>query len=50
MSHLSSFITWFVSDPRRLFVILFVILVALMLVSALVPGAPVLAGEATSGS
>ncbi len=49
-SKLFFFTTWLASDPRRAFVILFVILMILALTTAVIPNAAVLAGEATSGS
>jgi len=50
LSKLSSLSAWLIADPRRMMVILFVILLTVMVVSALVPGTQVLAGEASSGS
>ncbi|HEX3050086.1 MAG TPA: hypothetical protein VHP83_05475 [Aggregatilineaceae bacterium] len=47
---LNAFTAWFIVDPRRATAVLFIIIVALLIATALVPGAEVLAGEATSGS
>lgn len=45
---MSMFAAWFVADPRRAVIVLFVVLVALMMLSMLVTGAEVLAGDITS--
>jgi hypothetical protein len=47
-SKFSMFAAWFVADPRRAVVVLFVILVALMVISMFVSGAQALAGDITS--
>jgi hypothetical protein len=47
-SKVSMFAAWFVADPRRAVLVLFVILVALMMISMFVSGAQVLAGDITS--
>jgi hypothetical protein len=51
MKHsLFSFAIWFVSNPRRTFTILFVILMVLALATAVVPNGVAIAGDITSGS
>lgn len=45
---MSMFAAWFVADPRRAVVVLFVVLAVLMMISMFVSGAEVLAGDITS--
>jgi hypothetical protein len=47
---LISTLSWLVSDPRHTLAVLFVVMMALALATALVPNGIALAGDITSGS
>ena len=44
------FVSWFLANPRRLFTIVFVMVIVLTLALAVVPGGYALAEDITSGS
>jgi hypothetical protein len=47
---LISTLSWLVSDPRHTLAVLFVVMMALALATAIVPNGIALAGDITSGS
>ncbi|NLF74847.1 MAG: hypothetical protein GX573_04055 [Chloroflexi bacterium] len=47
---LVSTLSWLVSDPRHTLAVLFVVMMALALATAIIPNGIVLAGDITSGS
>ena len=44
---LNAFLSWFVYDPRRVFIVLFTIAMLLMLVAMIIPVDPALANTAS---
>jgi hypothetical protein len=47
---LNSFISWFVYDPRRVFMVLLAIALVLMVVAMVIPTHAVFAGQISGGS
>lgn len=47
---LVSTLSWMISDPRHTLAVLFVVMMALALATAIIPNGIVLAGDITSGS
>ena len=47
---LVSTLSWIISDPRHTLAVLFVVMMALALATAIIPNGIVLAGDITSGS
>lgn len=47
---LHTLMSWFISNPRRTFAVLFVIMMLLVVLSLAVPDGAALAGSITSGS
>lgn len=50
MHTLNGFMSWFISNPRRTFAVLFVIMMLLIALSLVVPDGAALAGSISSGS